>query len=116
MIDPLFFLAVGAIGWGLALALYRPLALWAGWPRGTAQERLPAITRTLALASIAAGLALAIARGPLNGGIVILIFGVGLAVFWSGFLRVGAQSSLLLAPLSALALLTVWALALSGYS
>jgi hypothetical protein len=56
------------------------------------------------------------ARGPLNGGIVILIFGVGLAVFWSGFLRVGAQSALLLAPLAALSLVGAWALAISGFT
>jgi CBS-domain-containing membrane protein len=41
----------------------------------------------------------------MHGGMVILVFGVGLAIFWSGFLRVGAQSALLLAPLSATALL-----------
>ena len=37
----------------------------------------------------------------MHGGLVILMFGLALAVFWSGFLRVGAQSALLLAPLSA---------------
>lgn len=115
MIDQLFFLAVAAIGWGLSLALYRPIASLAGWPLGAAQVRLPTLTRILALASTAAGLALAIARGPLNGGIVILIFGVGLTVFWCGFLRVGAQSALLLAPAAALALIGVWALAPFGF-
>jgi hypothetical protein len=116
VIDHLFFLAVGAIGWGLSLASYRAIAQMAGWPLGAAQERLPALTSTIALASIAAGLALAMARGPLTGGIVILIFGVGLAVFWSGFLRVGAQSALLLAPLAALSLVGAWTLAISGYT
>lgn len=116
MIDHLFFLAVGAIGWGLSLASYRAIAEMAGWPLGTAQERLPTLTSIVALASIAVGLALAIVRGPLNGGIVIVIFGVGLAVFWSGFLRVGAQSALLLAPLAALSLLGAWVLAISGYT
>ncbi len=110
MIDQLFFLAIGAIGWGLSLALYRPIARLAAWPVGTAQARLPTLTRILAVVSISAGLALAIARGPLNGGIVILIFGVGLAVFWCGFLRVGAQSALLLAPIATLALICTWAI------
>jgi hypothetical protein len=114
MIDLLFFLAIGAIGWGLSLVSYRPIAAMAGWPLGTAQEQLPALTRVLALFSILVGFVFALARGPLNGGIVILIFAVGLAVFWSGFLRVGAQSALLLAPLSALTLICVWALAASG--
>jgi hypothetical protein len=36
------------------------------------------------------------------------MFGLALAVFWSGFLRVGAQSALLLAPLAAAALLIAW--------
>jgi hypothetical protein len=114
MIDHLFFLAVGAIGWGLALAWYRPLAQTAGWPLGTAQDRLPTLTSFLALGSIAVGMVLAMARGPLNGGIVILIFAVGLAVFWCGFLRVGAQSALLLAPASAFALVAALALSQLG--
>lgn len=114
MIDLLFFLAIGAIGWGLALASYRPIARMAGWPLGTAQDRLPTLTSLLALASIAVGLALAMSRGPLNGGIAILIFGVGLAVFWCGFLRVGAQSALLLAPAAALALIGACVLAPLG--
>jgi hypothetical protein len=45
---------------------------------------------------------------------VILLFGLALAVFWSGFLRVGAQSALLLAPLSALALLIAWSAGLAA--
>lgn len=114
MVDHLFLLAVGAIGWGLALATYRPIALRAGWPLGTAQAMVPALTLVIALVSIAAGLAFAVARGPLHGGLIIVIFGVALAVFWSGFLRVGAQSALLLAPLAVLALLISWPLGTSG--
>lgn len=114
MVDHLFLLAVGALGWGLSLATYRPIALKAGWPLGTAQAMLPALSLIVALVSIAAGLAFAIARGPLHGGLVIVIFGVGLAVFWIGFLRVGAQSALLLAPLAALALLIGWPISALG--
>jgi len=110
MVDLQFFLAVGAIGWGLSLATYRPLALRAGWPLGTAQATLPAVTFALALLCVAVGLTLAISRGTPGGGLVIVIFGAALAVFWSGFLRVGAQASLLLAPLAALGLVTVWTL------
>ena len=33
---------------------------------------------------------------------MILAFGLGWAVFWTGFLRTGAQSALLLAPVAAL--------------
>jgi hypothetical protein len=114
MVDHLFLLAVGAIGWGLSLATYRPIALRAGWPLGAAQASVPALTSLLALFSFAAGVAFAIARGPFSGGLVILIFGVALAVFWSGFLRVGAQSSLLLAPLAAVLLLVSWLLGALG--
>jgi hypothetical protein len=40
--------------------------------------------------------------------------GVALAVFWSGFLRVGAQSALLLAPMAAAPLLIAWPLRALG--
>ncbi|CAN1721835.1 DUF3325 domain-containing protein [Hyphomicrobium sp. 1Nfss2.1] len=116
MIDLMFFLAIGAIGWGLSLALYRPVAERAGWPLGEAQERLPTLTLLIALSSIAAGVAFALVRGPMDGGVVILIFGVGLAIFWSGFLRVASQTSLFFAPLAALLLAGAWAGAIPGVS
>jgi len=114
MVDHLFLLAVGALGWGLSLATYRPIAQLNGWPLGAAQASVPALTLSLGILSIAAGLAFAIARGPMHGGVVILVFGLALAVFWSGFLRVGAQSALLFAPLSAVALLIAWLLGALG--
>jgi hypothetical protein len=92
----------------LSLATYRGVARWNGWPLGTAHSTVPALTMTIGILSAAIGLVFALARGPLHGGMVILVFGVALAIFWSGFLRVGAQSALLLAPLSAAALLVVW--------
>jgi hypothetical protein len=111
MIDQSFLLAVGAIGWGLSLATYRPLALKARWPLGKAQERVPALTLIVAALSIATGLIAAGTRGALHGGVAMVLLGIALAVFWSGFLRVGAQSALLLAPLAALALALSWLLA-----
>lgn len=96
-----FFLAVGALGWGLALAFYRPAARYARWPAGTAQRHLPAFTTILALLAITTGVVFALARGIAGGGAVIALFGIALAVFWLGFLRVGAQSALLLAPAAA---------------
>lgn len=108
MVDLLFFLAVGALGWGLSLATYQPVARWNGWPLGAAQSALPALTTATGLFSALIGLIFAIARGPLHGGLVIVMFGLALAMFWSGFLRVGAQSALLLAPLAAVALLVAW--------
>jgi len=113
-VDHHFLLAVGAIGWGLSLATYRPMAQLNGWPLGSAQSTLPAVTTSFGIVSAAVGLAFAAALGAQHGGLVILIFGVGVAIFWSGFLRVGAQSALLLAPLSALLLVISWALQASA--
>jgi hypothetical protein len=113
-VDLLFFLAVGAIGWGLSLATYRELAHHNGWPLGEAQSVAPITMSIIGLASITPGLILAMARGPLHGGVVIVLFGVALAVFWSGFLRVGAQSALLLAPAAAALLLLASALRALG--
>ncbi len=77
MVDLLFFLAVGAVGWGLSLATYRAVARWNGWPLGTAQTTVPALTMTVGILSAAIGLVFALARGPMHGGMVILVFGVG---------------------------------------
>jgi hypothetical protein len=110
MVDHLFFLAVGALGWGLSLATYRPIAQANGWPLGAVQTGAPAVPLSLGVLSILAGLAFAAARGPMHGGLVILVFGLALAIFWSGFLRVGAQSALLLAPIAATWLLIAWPL------
>ena len=114
MIDQSFLLAVGAIGWGLSLATYRPLALKDGWPLGKAQERVPALTFIAATLSIAAGLIVAGTRGALHGGVAMILLGTALAVFWSGFLRVGSQSALFLGPLAAIALALGWLLAAIG--
>jgi hypothetical protein len=46
-----------------------------------------------------------IGDGDGASGWLILLFGVAWAVFWTGFLRVGAQSALLLGPGAALLLL-----------
>jgi hypothetical protein len=108
MVDHLFLLAVGALGWGISLATYRALATRNGWPMGWLQMKLPAIPMLLGLVSLTVGLAFAAARGAMHGGWVILVFGLGLGLFWSGFLRVGAQTALLLAPLAALVLLVAW--------
>lgn len=108
MIDHLFFLAVGALGWGLSLATYRALAIRNGWPMGALQAGRPQATMLLGLASLASGIVFAVARGGLHGGWVIIVFGLGLGIFWSGFLRVGAQTSLFLAPLSAAGLMVAW--------
>lgn len=108
MIDGLFLLAVGAFGWGLSLATYRMFARRNGWPMGSLQADLPAVPVLLGTVSLLAGLLFAAARGPELGGWVILLFGLLLAIFWTGFLRVGSQISLFLAPIATALLLVGW--------
>jgi len=108
MIDNLFLFAVAALGWGLSLATYRFFAGRHGWPMGALQIDFPAIPVILGLFAIVTALLFASARGAEAGGWVIVLFGVMLAVFWTGFLRVGSQISLFLAPLTAILLITAW--------
>jgi hypothetical protein len=108
MIDERFLLAVAALGWGLSLSTYRVFARRNGWPMGSLQADLPAVPVILGLAAFLAGVLFAAARGPEDGGWVIVLFGVLLAVFWTGFLRVGSQISLFLAPVALIFLLLAW--------
>jgi hypothetical protein len=108
MVDNLFLLAVGALGWGLSLATYRLIAPRRGWPMGALQIDFPAVPIAVGLVTMFVALAFAADRGPEQGGWVIVIFGVLLAIFWTGFLRVGSQIALLLAPVATLLLLIGW--------
>jgi hypothetical protein len=108
MIDSLFLLAIGALGWGASLATYRALATRNGWPMGALQADHPMVAAGIGLLSLLTGIAFAAARGGMHGGWVILVFGLAFGVFWSGFLRVGAQTALLLAPAAAAVLLLGW--------
>jgi hypothetical protein len=115
IVDLPFLLAVGAFGWGLSLVTYRSIARLSGWPLGVAQQAVPALTVVTGAVCVAIAVIYALAIGLLHGGAVILTFGVGLAIFWSGFLRVGSQSALLLAPLSTVLLLASRLLSAIGY-
>lgn len=110
-IDFGLLLAVLTLGWGIALATYRSVAEAIDWPMGTTQRRHPDFARVLGLACIACAAAFvvwrAIAGYPLSA-VMILVFGLSWAAFWLGFLRVGAQSALFLAPLAACLLLWWW--------
>jgi hypothetical protein len=108
MIDNLFLLAVAALGWGLSLATYGLVAQRQNWPMGALQHDFPAVPFLLGTASIAVALWFASARGTDEGGWVIVLFGVLLAIFWTGFLRVGSQISLFLAPVATVLLVTGW--------
>ncbi len=109
-IDVGFVLAVVAFGWGLSLATYRLFARLRGWPMGVWQDERHGLTVLLGLAVTALAALFAGARG--YGGhelsaAAIPVFGIAWAVFWTGFLRVGAQLALLLGPAAAL-LLAIW--------
>lgn len=108
MIDNLFLLAVAALGWGLSLATYGAFARRQEWPMGALQHDFPAVPVLLGLFSVAVALWFALARGVDAGGWIIILFGVLLAVFWTGFLRVGSQISLFLAPIATVLLISGW--------
>jgi hypothetical protein len=110
-IDLGFVLAVIAFGSGLSLATYRRVAARWGWPMGAWQRERPTLPVLVGGVSMLLAGAYAFARG--YGGYVlsaslIPAFGAAWAAFWTGFLRVGAQSALLLAPLAALLLIVWW--------
>jgi hypothetical protein len=111
LIDLGFVLAVIVFGSGLSLATYRIVASRWGWPMGAWHRKRPILPVLVGAACMLLAAAYAFARG--YGGYVlsaslIPAFGAGWAAFWTGFLRVGAQSALLLAPLLALLLMVWW--------
>jgi hypothetical protein len=113
MVDVLFLLAIGAAGWGLSLASYRFFAAKNGWPMGVLHADLPIVPIVIGLFAVIVAGVYAVDRGLETGGGVILLFGLLLWLFWTGFLRVGSQVSLFLAPLAAGLLLAGW---LGGFS
>lgn len=108
MIDNLAILAIGAFGWGLSLSTYRIFARQNGWPMGSLHNDLPAVPAIIGLFALFVALMFAAARGAAEGGWIIVLFGLLLAVFWTGFLRVGSQISLVLAPVATVLLLLGW--------
>lgn len=110
-IDLGFVLAVVAFGWGLSLATYRLLARHYGWPMGSWHQQRPRLPIGLGVLTILLATFFALARslgGYWLSAAAIPVFGVAWAVFWTGFLRVGAQSALLLAPAAGLLLILRW--------
>ena len=108
MYDLAFVLAIGALGWGLSLATYRVFAERRDWPMGRWQAERPMLTVAIGVVCAALAVldaAIRLASGDSVGGILIILFGIGWAVFWTGFFRTGAQSALLLAPAAAFVLL-----------
>ena len=108
MIDIPFLLAIGAIGWGLSLATYRFFAARNQWPMGELHADLPFVPFIVGALALAVAAVYVMDRGLTTGGGVIILFGLLLWLFWTGFLRVGSQISLFLAPLAAGFLLVGW--------
>lgn len=112
-LDLAFYLAVGAIGWGLSLTTYRWVAGRYEWPMGQWHRNRPALPILIGLLTVIAAGLFTLARGYSNvpgAGVnawVIAGFGVLLGIVWTGFLRVASQVSLVLAPVAA-GLLMVW--------
>lgn len=110
-IDVGFVLAVAAVGFGVSLASYRLFAALYVWPMGSWQSRWPPIPILLGVACTGLGVLFALARaygGHAASAWAIPLFGIAWAIFWTGFLRVGAQSALLFGPLAATLLIMWW--------
>lgn len=109
-----FFLAVAAFGFGLSLATYRMFAERYQWPMGTWHKNRPALPVLIGLIAFVCAALFAWARGLSNvpgaawAGLSIVGFGLLLAIFWTGFLRVASQVSLILAPVAAVLLMVSW--------
>jgi hypothetical protein len=108
MIDLPALLAIVALGWGLSLCTYRYVARRNGWPMGAMHADLPAVPAVIGLFAIFIAVMFASWRGAPEGGWVILLFGCLLAFFWTGFLRVGSQVTIFLAPIATALLIMVW--------
>ena len=108
LIDHLFMLSIVSFGLGLSAATYRLFARRNGWPMGSLYAESPLVPVILGLFALATGLAFAVARGAPSGGLIIVVCGALLALFWTGFMRVGSQIGLILGPLAAIALIFGW--------
>lgn len=110
-IDLGFVLAVVAFGWGLSLATYRRIARHCAWPMGSWHHQRPKLPVVLGALIVLLAMLFALARacgGHWLSAAMIPVFGLAWAIFWTGFLRVGAQSALLLAPAAGLLLVVRW--------
>lgn len=108
-IDLLFLLATAAFGWGLSLATYRLFATRRGWPMGKLQSEAPAVPILIGLFAVIIAFLFAAARGAEFGGWWILVFGLLWSFFWTGLLRVAAQTALFFAPIATFLLIFTWA-------
>jgi hypothetical protein len=111
-LDLPFFAAALAFGWGLSLATYRIFAVRNDWPMGELHRNKPLVPVLLGVFALAIAFLFAAFRAatPASelGGWWILPAGLLWAFFWTGFMRVGSQASLFLAPLATVVLVFAW--------
>lgn len=106
-VDAMFAIAIASFAWGLSLATYRWFAVQNGWTMGAWQADRPILPRAIGVAAIVVAMLFALARG-FDTALLVLLLGLLGAFCWTGLLRVGAQSALLLAPLAAALVLVAW--------
>jgi len=111
-LDLPFFAASLAFGWGLSLATYRVFAVRNDWPMGELHANKPLVPVLLGVFALAIAFLFAAFRAATPatemGGWWILPVGLVWAFFWTGFMRVGAQSALFLAPAATVVLMMAW--------
>ncbi|HUS98579.1 MAG TPA: hypothetical protein VMX97_17780 [Hyphomicrobiaceae bacterium] len=107
-IDHLFVAAFLAFGWGLSLATYRVFAVRHGWPMGELHDAKPLVPMLIGAFAVVIAFLFAAARLYDAGGWWVVVAGIAFAAVWTGFMRVGSQISLLLAPLATLFLVMAW--------
>ncbi len=106
-VDTMFILATLAFAWGMSLATYRWFAILNGWPMGEWQAHRPGLPIAIGFFAMAFAFVFGLARGGATT-LIVPLFGILCALAWTALTRIGAQSSLLLAPVAVLALLFFW--------
>ena len=118
-LDVLFLTASLTLGFGVSLATYRIFAWRNNWPMGELHAKRPFIPIMLGVFAIVIALLFASERqyeasrvfGSHYDGLWIVFSGTAWAFLLTGIMRVGAQISLLFAPLATLILIIAWVLA-----
>lgn len=106
-VDAMFILATASFALGLSLATYRWFAVHNGWPMGEWQAHRPGLPIALGLFCVLLSMLFATFRGGATA-LILPLLGVLCALTWTSLMRVGSQSSLLLAPAALVSLLVLW--------
>ena len=106
-VDAMFVLATASFALGLSLATYRWFAVHNGWPMGEWQAHRPGLPIALGLFCVLLSMLFATFRGGATA-LILPLLGILCALTWTSLMRVGSQSSLLLAPAALVSLLVMW--------